>query len=145
MVPNCRVIQPILRAEVPNCADSRVDPTTNAERTRNPHCTQGRIQLVRLALHLHRHRHTTGRILLRTICLRIAKKSHHRITDVLVNGGTMRDRYLGHLIQVGIEGSGEDFWFKLVGDLCEGGNIREEDRQELAIRPNPDFCFPRKN
>ena len=133
LVADDRVVHPIVAAEIADGGKAGADADADPERPFEPALAPFLLELAHAALHRDRHHHAGLGILLHAPGFGVAEEQQHRVADVLVDGGAVRERDLRHLGQVLIEDIRQLLGFQLVGGFGEACDVGEEDGQLLAL------------
>ena len=80
-------------------------------------------------------------VLLGALAVGVAKEHHHAVTDELVDGATVFDGDLRHLVEVVVEHVGEGFGLEFFGQLGEALDVGEEHRDLLALGAQGDVLL----
>ena len=131
----------VVAAEVADRAETGVDADAQLEHVLLAALAPFGLQVAHPLLHGDRHLDAGDRVLPRAARLRVAEEQHDRVADELVDRGAVLERDRRHLAQVLVEEARQLLRLEQVGGLGEAGDVREEDRQLLALRRDLDILF----
>ena len=134
LVADDRVVDAIVAAEVADRAKAGVDPDPQLEDVLLAALPPLGLQIPHPLLHGDRHLDAGRRVVARAARFRIAEEQHDGVADELVDGRPVLEGDRRHLAQVLVEQARQLLRFQEVRGFREARDVREEDRQLLALR-----------